>query len=470
MSKDLTKAIDDRNNILLTGGAGVGKTYHTNKIIEHLQKKGRKFAVCAMTGLASQHLHFGMTIHRFLGVGNKTRASDIADLIGNSNFIETLDSLKDLSAIITDEVSMMRADFLELMNLVLQHARVRTNVIKGIKNDPQENLPFGGYQIIFVGDFLQLPPVVPEDDEVPCKWIFQHELFKQAKFRVYCLTETKRTSDPKFADALNKLRVGHCDQETYDMLWARTDAKLDGEATVLMSRVKSVEAYNTRRLKDHPGPIHTLSGVMKIREELQSNTDVVRKLYAQILKECPLEKNIDVKIGCRVMLLSNNSYMDYSNGSQGTLTDIRDITKSNTTWTDNKGHVYELDYSYFGECLHITLDNGRDVLVPRKPYHIYGNTFNDEGKRMADISFYQHPVILGYAVSIHKSQGMSLDRMILDCSKIFADGQLYVGVSRARSLQGMCILNFHQGYVRADQEAVEFYIKIMSMKPGEIYV
>jgi hypothetical protein len=469
MEKTLIQAIDDNNNILLTGGAGVGKTYHTNQIIAHLKKRGKKFAVCAMTGLASQHLDFGMTIHRFLGVGGHTKKNDIFELTERKDFLKNLDSIFHISTIIIDEVSMMRSDFLELMDEVLKFMRLRASITNNIMADPRVYQPFGGYQMIFVGDFLQLPPVVPEDEEVPYKWIFQSPLFIEARFRVYCLKETKRTSDPKFANALNKLRVGYCDDETYEMIWGRTEAVLDGEATVLMSRVKSVEEFNKQRLLNEPGTMHTLSGIISVREELKCDDKLVRKLYSQILKEVPVEKSIDVKLGCRVMLLANNPTMGYMNGSQGILKDIVQIQSEYPVWTNNQGITIDLDYTYFGECLHVLLDDGRDVLVSKKAYKLYGNSFDDEGRRLADLVFFQFPITLGYAVSIHKSQGMSLDRMILDCSKIFADGQLYVGVSRARSLAGMSVLNFHRDYIKADQDAVDFYLKIGTYKQGQIY-
>jgi hypothetical protein len=236
-----------------------------------------------------------------------------------------------------------------------------------------------------------------------------------------------------------------------------------------MSRVKSVEEFNKQRLLNEPGTMHTLSGIISVREELKCDDKLVRKLYSQILKEVPVEKSIDVKLGCRVMLLANNPTMGYMNGSQGILKDIVQIQSEYPVWTNNQGITIDLDYTYFGECLHVLLDDGRDVLVSKKAYKLYGNSFDDEGRRLADLVFFQFPITLGYAVSIHKSQGMSLDRMILDCSKIFADGQLYVGVSRARSLAGMSVLNFHRDYIKADQDAVDFYLKIGTYKQGQIY-
>ena len=462
-------AIDDGDNILITGGAGVGKTYHTNLIIDKLKAKNLKFAVCAMTGLASQHLNFGITLHRFLQSGGATSASEIDSLLDNKFFIENLSTICHVSAIIIDEVSMMRPDYLELMDLILKEARMIRNIQTKKLFDPNELKPFGGYQIIMVGDFCQLPPVVKKTEKVPCKWIFQHKLFSEAQFRVYNLTETKRTSDPLFADTLNKIRVGYFDAESASLLSKRKDASLDSEGIVLMSKVSGVDFYNSQRLKGQTGEEVKLQGIISIREELKENEKLVKKLYHTILKESGLDKEITLKIGCKVMILSNNNVMNFSNGSQGTLLGTRFIDELNNTFKSKSGLEYDLDFKFFGECLHVLLDTGEDVLVPRKPFYIYSNHFDEKGRRIIDLTYYQYPITLGYAVSIHKSQGMSLDNMILDCANIFAEGQFYVGISRARSLQGLSILNFNPYFIRADQEAVNFYLNISGSEQGMVY-
>jgi nucleoside-triphosphatase THEP1 len=467
--KSLKTAINDGDNVLLTGGAGVGKTFTMNQVIDMLKAQGHKFAVCAMTGLAAQHLSFGMTIHRFLQVGGKTKKEDIFELQEYDNFIENLDSIAHVKAIIIDEVSMMRTDFMELMHEVLMLTRKRYNITKKKVMDIKEQMPFGGYQLIFVGDFCQLPPVVPEGEKVPCKWIFQHSLFKEAQFRIYNLTEVKRTNDPVLATTLNKIRVGFYDDQTLQIISKRNEARIEGEGTVLMSRIQSVKDYNQRRLSSHDGDPVVLNGHVVIREELKGFEQMVKRLYRTVISESGLDKTITLKTGCRVMILANNPDMGYSNGSQGVLLDMKKFDELSCIFTDRQGHKHYLDYKYFGECLHVLLNDGRDIVVPKKAFPIYGSEFDDNGKRKVDATFYQYPITAGYAVSIHRAQGMSLDRMILDCSKIFADGQFYVGLSRARSLEGMSILNFHPAYVRADQDAVDFYLKIASMKQGDIY-
>lgn len=468
--KPLIQSIDDGDNVLLTGGAGVGKTYHTNKIIEHLKSKGRKFAVCAMTGLASQHLHFGMTIHRFLGIGGKTKKDDFSDLLDYPSFSENLESICHVSAIIIDEVSMMRSDLLELIDTVLREARLRFNILNGKRIDERAELPFSGYQIILVGDFCQLPPVVLEKEVVPCKWIFQHNLFTKSNFRIYNLTETKRTSDSDFANTLNKVRVGFCDYEAYEMIWNREGANINGEGTILMSKLDGVKDYNDKRLASHTGELLKLSGNVTIRDELKDFDKVVKRLYFNAIKESNFEKELILKRGCKVMIRTNNPEMGYSNGTQGIVLGTKKFDALSSFFTSQSGLAHDIDYKYFGECLHILMDSGEDVIVPKKPFNIYGQEFDTNGKRLIDATFWQYPVTLGYSVSIHKSQGMSLDKMILDCKGIFADGQFYVGLSRARSLEGLSVLNFHKDYIKADQDAVDFYLKIGQLQQGDIYV
>ena len=470
--KGIIQAIDDGDNVLLTGGAGVGKTFHTNKIIEHLRLKGRKFAVCAMTGLASQHLHFGMTLHRFLGIGNKTSPDSFNSLSNEEAFSNNLDSISHVSAIIIDEVSMMRSDLLELIDLVLKEARAIQDAKEGVVFKRNHEKPFGGYQIVLVGDFCQLPPVVKKDEKVPCKWIFQHDLFKQSHMRIYNLTEVKRTDDIKLATMLNKIRVGYFDKESEDMIKNRIDAPSSLEATVLMSKINKVEHYNNERLRSFDGELHILKGIVSLREEIKESAtqDKIKSLYYAAISESGLPREITLKIGCRVMLLSNNSDMDYSNGSQGTLIDIKEFDELSNSFTDSRGETKYLDYKYFSECLIVRLDDDREVVVPRRAYNIYGSDFDEKGKRLTDVTFYQFPIVLGYAISIHKSQGMSLSNMLLDCEEIFAQGQFYVGISRARSFEGMSLLNFNKYHVKADQDAVDFYLDIASLKNGEYLI
>lgn len=464
----MMQAVQDCHNILITGGAGVGKTYHTNKIIEHLKSINRKFAVCAMTGLASQHLHFGMTIHRFLQTGAYTRKDDILALEDKLSFEENLSSISHVTTIIIDEVSMMRTDYLELVDIILKRARSYHNMNLGMRIDYMCDLPFGGYQLILVGDFCQLPPVVKKDEKVPCKWVFQHQIFKDAKFRVYNLIETKRTSDPLFANTLNKIRVGYCDADSYTMIKEREAAVLNKEGTVLMSRVENVRMYNESRLGREDGAKIELEGIVSIRKEAASEKEV-KALYREVINNSGLDKTITLKVGCKVIILSNNPEMNYSNGSQGVLLGTKFFDEHNNSFMDNQNFTYQLDYKYFGECLHILLDSGVDVIVPKKQFSLYGSDFDINGKRLIDALFFQYPVALGYGLSIHKAQGMSLSSMVLDCAKIFSPGQFYVGLSRATSLQGLSIFNFHKSYVMADEDAVNFYVKISQFQPGEIY-
>jgi len=471
--KQLFKALEDKDNILITGGAGVGKTYYTNKIIENLQNKKVKFAVCAMTGLASQHLSFGITLHRFLQTGRATNAKMFDELLDSHFFIENLNSISHVETIIVDEVSMMRTDYMELMDLILKKARQLRNISIQKIFDPSEMMPFGNYQLIFVGDFCQLPPVIKEGEKVKHKWIFQHPLFKEAKFRVYNLKDVKRTTDTQFIEALNKIRLGYCDETTKDLINSRASAKLNAEGTVLMSKVNGVNLYNQERLKHHQGERISLKGNFSLREEIKSkpqNEKTIKRLYKLAIDESGLEKEIELRVGCRVMILANNPMMNYSNGSQGIVLGTKFIDEFNNTFTSKKGFKYDLDYRYFGECLHLLLDSEDDVLVPKKAFPIYSSKFDDKGKRIIDLTYYQFPISLGYAVSVHKAQGMSLHNMILDCSNIFADGQFYVGLSRATNLDGISILNFEPSHVSSDQDAIDFYYNISALNQGDIYV
>jgi hypothetical protein len=155
-----------------------------------------------------------------------------------------------------------------------------------------------------------LPPVVKKDESVPCKWIFQHQLFLDAKIRVYNLLEVKRTTDLKLATLCNKIRVGYLDKESEELIAARANAVSTMDATVLMSRINNVKDYNERRINSETGDAIVLSGGVKIRDEVKGEGDSnkIKMLYRVAISESGLEKDIKVKVGCKIMLLANNTY------------------------------------------------------------------------------------------------------------------------------------------------------------------
>lgn len=461
MQDKILQKVKDGKNLFVTGGAGVGKTFTSNKIIDMFYNSSKKLAVCAMTGLASQHLSFGQTIQRFALTGGYTSVSDFENLIGSKFFNKLNRQIADVDSIMIDEISMMRPDYIHLLDKVLRH-------VMWLHYEQSGNhlLPFGGKQIIAVGDFLQLPPVVMREENMLLNYAFETKAWSDAKFSVALLTEVKRQNDMPFIETLNKFRVGFVDKEAADMMRSREEIKQEHRPIMLMSKIKKVEAFNNEMLKLHDGKEEALSGIIKVGKHLEGRDDIIRMRYREVLAEAGLNKEIFVKTGCRVMCLANDPIMDISNGMLGTLIGFKCFDEHNYSYTDEKGEVHDLDYKYFGECLEVEFDDGRRRIITRKEFNVKnreGYTNDKSGEPLNDIQYWQYPVAVGYAISIHKSQGMSLDSVHVDCSGIFAEGQLYVGVSRARSLEGLSVSNFTSGYVMANQKAVDYYMNLMGV-------
>ena len=461
MEDQILKKARSGGNIFITGGAGVGKTFLSNKIIDHFYNSNKKLAVTAMTGLASQHLSFGQTIQRFTLTGGYTSLKDLDKLVNAKYFKMMNRKIADVDAIMIDEISMMRPDYIHLLDAVLRRV-----MFLHYEGTGKHMLPFGGKQLIAVGDFLQLPPVIMREENMLLNYAFQTEAWEKAKFTIAMLTEVKRQSDLEFIETLNKFRVGYVDKDAIDMMRSRENVKQEHNPIMLMSKIKKVQTYNNELLKSHNGKEEVLSGIIRVGSHLEGRDDIIKMRYREVLAEAGLDKEIFVKIGCRVMCLANETTMDISNGMLGTLIGFKLVDEMSDTYFDEKGERYDLDYKFHGECLEVEFDDGRRRLIPRKEFRIKskeGYVSDKTGEPLNDIQYWQYPIAVGYAISIHKSQGMSLDNVHLDCSGIFADGQLYVGASRAKTLQGLSISNFMAGYVRANQHAVDYYMNLMGV-------
>ena len=198
MIEKMLEAVNEGRNILITGGAGTGKSYNIRKIIEWAESEDINIARTALTGMASLQFDCGETLHRCLGLGFNKNVGDLNKITRSYIFrTEKRWEIESIDIIIIDEISMLRSDTLELCNAVFQYV---------MDNDE----PFGGKQVIFSGDFMQLPPIVrPEEKNIVTKpWAFQSELWEKLELEIIYLTEIKRQDDPQFAQALNTIRAG----------------------------------------------------------------------------------------------------------------------------------------------------------------------------------------------------------------------------------------------------------------------
>lgn len=416
-----------QGNVCLTGGGGVGKTFLTNEIIKLLKNDNKKFAVTAMTGLASTHLEFGMTMHSFTGISNFVALTDFHAVKSSKAFRSAVKSLKEVEFLFVDESSMWRPDTFELVDGVCRFARDKMDI------------PFGGIKLMDIGDFLQLPPVIGREERLKEQWCFETKSWEEAQFKIFNLTEIKRQSDRDLINGLNALRFGEYSKEAQWLLKECKDRVLEHEAVVLMSKRKDVDGYNCFKLDLLSDKLECHSCITKIHQE----ADDPRRVYAQLLDK-GLEKEIVLKIGSRVMITAN-----MQNGLKNGMTG---------TYLGMVPNVNAMAGDFMNDAMRILLDNGKEVVLPRLRLSIKSNwRWNKDGEEAEDGYIMQFPIKLAFAITIHKSQGMSLDNVMVDTNGIFADGQLYVAASRAKTLEGLSIRGFNKRHIKANAKAVNFY-------------
>ena len=415
MSFDLIRnAIADGKHLFIGGGAGVGKTTITKQLVNHLKEKESNFALTTTTGIASLQYDNAETIHRCTGIGIKTNPNDLNRVTSGRWREKNFPRLRQLEYLILDEVSLMRPDTLELINLVLQKAK--GNYLK----------PFGGVQAIFVGDWLQLPPVIKQEEELVHRWAFQSDIWKSLNPEPIILMKVHRQNDEQFITALRRVRAGMLDGPTNYYLQQTENHVFDKEVTPLkiMSTNDKVDDYNVNELSKLTDANETYTAKIAFEDEF------VKK---KIMDDCPAPFVLNLKKGCQVIILKNDPEGEYVNGSMGFY----------QGQNGDKELVIEL------------MSNGEKVFIDKHKWVIEDHLKDNQTMELA--SLVQYPVKLGYAITVHRSQGMSLDCAEIDMQRFFACGQAYVALSRVRTYQGLKIKNYHPKHVKVDELALNFY-------------
>lgn len=399
-------------SFLLTGKAGTGKTTFLRNAQQDIDKS---FIVVAPTGVAALNAG-GETIHSFFGL--PMEAIPLGGM-GRLNR-ERIGLIRECDTFIIDEVSMVRCDTVDAIDTSLR--RVMSN-----------QAPFGGKQMVFVGDMMQLEPIVSNstDREIltDCygtdkAFFFRAKVFERLPLPTIEFRKIFRQDDEEFKRILNEVRMGHISPGSLGRLNSRlTPAPADGMIITLSTHKATVSQINTSRLdaiKDEP--VHTFTGT-------------IEKDFPE--KNLPTPMMLNLKKGAQVMFTRNDSSRRWANGTIGIVSQISD------------------------DGISVTLENGNEYTVDKVTWERNKYRYDKKEKKVEKEvagSFTQYPLTLAWAVTIHKSQGLTFDKMILDLSRgIFSDGQLYVALSRVRSLKGLYLTTpIKPYYVRSNKDLLDF--------------
>ena len=408
MNESLFNLTEHTNrSIFLTGKAGTGKTTFLNDFVSKTQKK---YIVVAPTGIAAINAG-GVTIHSMFGLPLRTflpttervdsnTANNIADLMHHFKYRkDKLKLLRELELIIIDEVSMLRADVLDMMDFYLRS--VRRNQQK-----------FGGVQMLFIGDLYQLPPVVR--DEYILKQYYNSPFFfdsyalKELPLITLELTTVYRQKDEKFLEILNEIRdgaVSDIDFETLNERYIPDFEPTDEPYVYLTSHNRMADEINLKKLAELKGKSYFY------KAEITGNFNE---------NQYPNEEILELKTGTQIMFIRN------------------DASGEHRYFNGKLAEVVEIDE----QEIHVVIDGEDEIFKLKKETWDQKRYSLAEDKSIQEEvlgSFKQYPIRLAWAVTIHKSQGLTFDRLIIDAGKSFASGQVYVALSRCRTLEGIVL-------------------------------
>jgi ATP-dependent DNA helicase PIF1 len=383
-------------NVFLTGEPGAGKTYTINRYISWLRERGIEPAITASTGIAATHVG-GMTVHAWSGIGIKRDLSEweLEAMLERESLVRRV---RGTSVLIIDEVSMLDAHLLTLVDRA-------TRTLRGVER------PFGGLQVIFVGDFFQLPPVSKGE---PSKFAFESPAWDQAN-PLYCyLSEQHRQEDDIFLELLASLRAGTLTGAHKDALRARAEFPEEGDLSVrLYPHNANVDRVNDEALARIEGEV----AVFEMRSEGG------KALVESLKRGCLSPETLALKEGAAVMFTRNNFDKGYVNGTLGTVTGFA-----------------ESGYPLVRLAHRATAEGTREGATTEAAPEEW--RIDDRSRTLAKIV--QVPLRLAWAITVHKSQGMSLDSAVMDLSAAFEYGQGYVALSRVRSLKGLYLSGFNE--------------------------
>ena len=413
--KTALEILKSGKNVFITGSAGTGKTYLLNLYTQYLKERRVYPTIVAPTGIAASHLG-GQTIHSFFALGIRDSIDEgYVDFLLDKKYLKT--RFSKLKLLIIDEVSMISPEIFSSMDLIL----------RGFKGT---DAPFGGVQVVISGDFFQLPPVSKVAKEKRFAW--QSPAWKALELQTCYLQKKFRQDDDRLIQVLDDIRSGEISASSEELLASRHEKELSiATPTKLYTHNVDVDRINLDEL-------NKLDGEAKL---FVCETKGSEKNIEKIFKSSLVLEELALKKGAVVIFIKNNTEEGYVNGTTGTVQSFSPI--------DNMPIVRTTD--------------GRKIKLELEDWSLE----NDSGKVTATVS--QVPLRLAWAITIHKSQGMTLDAAEIDLSKTFETGQGYVALSRIKNIEGLRLMGLNPMALRVDPLIlhVDERIKIASQKAAD---
>ena len=385
-------------NVFLTGAAGSGKTYVLNKYIRYLKRHHIPVAITASTGIAATHMQ-GRTIHSWAHIGIKESLAQ-SDLDAMFKKREYREAIAEAKVLIIDEVSMLHHYRLDMVDAVLRKMHGKDE-------------PFGGVQVVLCGDLFQLPPV---SRGMRSQYVCDAQVWSAMDIQICYLTEQYRQDDDELSQLLNEMRAGEVSEQSLERLLQRQHAKLQhGVPTKLYTHNADVDVINReelRRLTDKPKLF-----AMTHRGD--------RQLTKGLIDSCLAPEQLELKVGALVMFVQNNFSKGYVNGTLGTVIGF-----------DAEGMPQ------------VETHDGKVIVAAQASWRI-----EDGEDVLAEIN--QLPLRLAWAITVHKSQGMTLDAAHIDLRKSFIPGMGYVALSRVRRLDTLSLEGINNRAMQVDPVVIE---------------
>lgn len=414
--KEALNAVETGKNLFITGRAGTGKSTLLKVIRDNLKQN---YVVLAPTGVAAVNIG-GQTIHSFFGF----RPDITLEKVMRRKHPRNPEVYENLEVLIIDEISMVRADLLDCVSLFLS------------MHGPKKGRVFGGVQLIFIGDLYQLPPIVTyKEKEIFSEmyvspYFFDARAFAETEFKIIELTKIYRQTEEKFINILNAVRNKTMNDEILEELNKRVDYNFqphpnEGYIELVTINAKAQE-INYKKLQELRGEMYSYEG------EISGEFDE---------RSYPAPHILDLKEGAQVMLTNNDPYGRWFNGTVGIIEKIEN--------KDDQNNIF------------VKLENGETYNIESNKWEMYKFSYDRLSQKITSEvagSFTQYPLMLSWAVTIHKSQGKTFNKTIVDMGTgAFAHGQTYVALSRCTSLSGLVLrVPIEKRHILLDYRVVTF--------------